>query len=174
MWLPVRIAWLLTHASLRSAEVPVLRSLGCEVWTQKAFPKLSGYRSCHADFRWDEHLTLPADELALLNGFDFYTTAITSEVAGILNNRFDLIAVDGNSPLKTREVLSHFKGPVLFRAFGMEDPNSYTQIHFCDPCPGLHEALDSAYGRFWFGAFYPEVIPNENEIFRRKIGRAHV
>ena len=167
-WRPHRIAWLLTHASLRSAEVPALRSLGCEVWTQKAFPALSGYRSCHADFRWDEHLTIPADELALLNGFDFYTTVISEDVAGILNNRFELVAVDGNSPLKTREVLRHFKGPVLFRAFGMEDPNSYTQVHFRNPCPGLHDALKNAYGRFWFGAFYPEVIPNENEIFRRR------
>lgn len=167
-WLPRRIAWLLTHGSLRSAEVPVLRSLGCEVWTQKAFPALSGYRSCHADFRWDAHVTLPSGELALLNSFDFYTTPITPEIAGILNEKFDLVAVDGNSPLKTREVLTHFQGPILFRAFGMEDPNSYTQVHFNNPCPGLHAALVKAYPRFWFGAFYPEVIPNEGEIFRRR------
>lgn len=167
-WRPRRIAWLLTHAALRSAEVPVLCSLGCEVWTQKAFPELTGYRSCRADFGLDKRLTLAPDELALLNSFDFYTNPIPAGVAAILNNRFDLVVVDGNSPLKTREVLLHFRGPVLFRAFGMEDPNSYTQVHFRDPRPGLHGALKNAYGRFWFGAFYPEVIPHEKDIFRQR------
>jgi hypothetical protein len=164
----MRIAWLLTHASLRSAEAPILRSLDCEVWTQKAFPALSGYRSCHADFSWDGHLSIPAEELELLNAFDFYTSPITPKISKVLNDRFDLVAVDGNSPLKTREILAHFQGPILFRAFGMEDPNSYTQVHFNNPCPGLHRALVNAYHRFWFGAFYPEVIPNEHEVFRRR------
>lgn len=168
MWRPKRIAWILTHGSLRSAEVSVLRSLGCEVWTQKRFPAQLGYRSCHADFRWDEHLSIPADQLELLNSFDFYTTSMGPEIARILNDLFDLVAIDGNAPLKTREVLTHYHGPVLFRGFGMEDPNSYTQVHFNNPCPGLHGALVNAYHRFWFGAFYPEVIPNEHEIFRRR------
>src|SRR4051794_12639287 len=55
-WLPRRVAWLLTHAALRSAEVPVLRSLGCEVWTQKRFPEGMGYRSNSTDLSWDAGL----------------------------------------------------------------------------------------------------------------------
>jgi len=167
-WRPRRIAWLLTHASLRSAEVPVLRSLGCEVWVQKAFPDAPGYRSCSADPRWDEGSTLPPDALADLNAFDFYTRPITPRIAGLLAEHFDLAVIDGNAPVKTREVLTHFPGPVLMRAFGMEDPVSYSRLHFAEFHPGLARALLDNYGRFWFGAFYPEVIPHENELLRRR------
>jgi hypothetical protein len=160
VWMPRRVAWLLTHAALRSAEVPVLRSLGCEVWTQKAFPDTAAYRSCRADTGWDSHLTLPADELALLNDFDFYTQPITDTIADILNRRFDLVVIDGFA-LKAREALTRFRGPVLMRAFGIAHPNSYTGVFFQHNLPGLAAAIRSNYSRFHFGAFYEPVIPHE-------------
>ena len=159
-WVPRRVAWLLTHAALRSAEVPVLRSLGCEVWTQKAFPDTAAYRSCRADMGWDTHLTLPADELALLNGFDFYTQPITDTIADILNRRFDLVVIDGFA-LKARETLTRFRGPVLMRAFGIAHPNSYSAVFFKHNLPGLASVIRSNYDRFHFGAFYEPVIPHE-------------
>ncbi len=167
-WRPRRIAWLLTHSSLRSAEVPILRSLGCEVWTQKAFPDDPAYRSCSADPRWDEGSSLPPDALAALNAFDFYSEAIPPRLADILNEHFDLAVIDP-FPIKTREVLSKFKGPVLARAFGREEPHSYSQMYFEEWIPGLAAALREHYRRFWFSAFYPEVIPYEVGLLR---GRA--
>ncbi len=166
-WKPRRVAWLLTHAALRSAEVPVLKSLGCEVWTQKAFPDTAAYRSCRADMSWDSDLTLPSDELALLNGFDFYTQPITNTIADILNRRFDLVVIDGFA-LKAREALTRFKGPVLMRAFGIAHPNSYTGVFFLHHVPGLAAAIRSNYGRFHFGAFYEPVIPHEAAILANR------
>lgn len=168
-WRPRRVAWLLTHASLRSAEVPLLRSLGCEVWVQKAFPVDDpGYRSCSADLRWDEGTTLPADALAELNAFDFYSTPLTARVAQLLNEHFELAIIDP-FPIKTREVLASFRGPVLVRAFGREAPHSYSDIYFLhDSYRRLTRVLRANYRRFWFSVFYPEVAPHEVEMLRRR------
>ncbi|MFM7538582.1 MAG: hypothetical protein ACKO9Z_02880 [Planctomycetota bacterium] len=160
VWRPKRIAWLLTHAALRSAEVPVLRSLGCEVWTQKKFPDTPEYRSCRADNRWDIGLTIPARDLEILNDFDFYTDPITDRVAKIMNHQFDLVVIDGFA-LKTREVLSKFGGLVLMRAFGIAHPQSYSGIFFKLHTPGLANAIRSNYDRFHVGAFFEPVIPHE-------------
>jgi hypothetical protein len=166
-WRPRRIAWLLTHTSLRSAEVPVLRSLGWEVWVQKAFPDDPAYRSCSIDFRWDEGLTLPPEALAELNTFDFYTEEATPSIARHLNEHFDLVVADA-FPRKVREALRSFRGPVLARAFGMEHPTSYSAVFFQDCHYRLTRVLRDNYSRFWFSAFYPEVLPYENEILRRR------
>lgn len=166
-WRPRRAAWLLTHAGLRSAEVPLLRSLGCEVWVQKAFPDGPGFRSCSAGRGWDDGLTLPADVLAELNAFDFYYNPMPPRIAELLNEHFEFVIIDPY-PVKTREVLAHFRGPVLIRAFGMEHPLSYSEVYFADYCSGATRAMRQHFGRFWFGAFYPEVIPHENEFFRRR------
>lgn len=166
-WRPRRVAWLLTHAALRSAEVPILQSFGCEVWTQKAFPQTAYYRSCRADPAWDTGSTLPDDELALLNGFDFYTNPITDAIAQILNRRFDLVVIDGFA-LKTREVLARYRGPVLMRAFGITHPVSYSGLFFTDHTPGLAGLIRENYNRFHVGAFYKPVIRHELPILAQR------
>lgn len=166
-WRPRRVAWLLTHAALRSAEVPVLKSLGCEVWTQKAFPQTAAYRSCRGDTAWDHGLTLPADELDILNGFDFYSHPITDAIADILNSRFDLLVIDGFA-LKAREALTRFHGPVLMRAFGIAHPLSYSALFFRIHTPGLTEGIRKNFHRFHVGAFYKPVIPHELPILAER------
>lgn len=167
LWRPRRIAWLLTHAALRSAEVPVLRSLGCEVWTQKKFPETPEYRSCRGDVRWDIGSTIPQDELEILNNIDFYSDSITESVAKIMNKRFDLVVIDGFA-LKTREVLSKFSGLVLMRAFGIAHPQSYSGLFFKLHTPGLAQAIRSNYDRFHVGAFYEPVIPHEVPLLAKR------
>jgi hypothetical protein len=147
--------------------VPVLRSLGCEVWVQKAFPDTPAYRSCSRGLRWDEGSTLPPDALTDLNAFDFYTHPMPPRIAELLNEHFDLVVIDPY-PMKTREVLTKYRGPVLARAFGREKPFSYSHMYFEDFLPGLTRALLDNYARFWFSAFYPEVIPFEVELLRRR------
>ena len=54
-----RLLWIVNHQTLMAAEVPILRSLGWEVFIPKLVPDDVSYRSAGVSSEWDASLTLP-------------------------------------------------------------------------------------------------------------------
>src|ERR1700733_13099976 len=83
-----RILWFLCHKTLMQYEVPLLRSLGFEVFVPKIIPKTTDFRSCAVDFSFDESLTIPGHVLRVLNSCNFYREKWSREVVFYVNRYF--------------------------------------------------------------------------------------
>ncbi|MFM9062213.1 MAG: hypothetical protein ACKOOI_04160, partial [Pirellula sp.] len=119
-----RVVWLLNHTTLREFEVPLLCSLGLEVYCPKRFPRNPDNRSASVSYEFDSSLSIPETELAKLNEFDFYSEPFTPEIRQILNDRFGSVIVAYMFPM-LEQVLANFRGRVLLRTFGSTHP-TYT------------------------------------------------
>lgn len=162
-----RAAWLLTHTTLREAEVPILRGLGLETWTTKPVHRQVGFRSGDGDPTWDHGLTLPPDDLARLNAHNFYDDPITPPVADALNAHFGTVLTDPY-PEKILQLLEHFKGHVVIRAFGREMPYTYGDYLDSPDAPALRDAMRASAHRVWFAPCYESIIPAEGEFLRSR------
>ena len=67
-----RLIWIVNHRTLLTAEVPILRELGFEVFIPKIIPADPGLRSLVTTDVYDAGLDLPAEALATLNAHHFY------------------------------------------------------------------------------------------------------
>jgi len=161
-----RILWLLCHKTLMPYEVPLLRSLGFEVFVPKIIPKRAEFRSCAVDFSFDESLTIPEHALRVLNSCHFYQQKWPRDVVFYMNRYFGtafIMPVEG-----FRESVTNFEGDLLMRAFGLINPLSY------------HKNLKGFYGeqvfgwinavrhRFWFAAGYQQLKECEPPLFAER------
>src|ERR1700733_5902715 len=68
-----RVMWLLNHVAARKFEISMLKSIGVkEIFLPKIVPPDHNLRSTSVDFSEDANLTIPADDLAILNRADWY------------------------------------------------------------------------------------------------------
>ena len=147
-------------------EVPLLRSLGFEVFVPKIIPKRAEFRSCAVDFSFDESLTIPEHALRVLNSCHFYQQKWPRDVVFYMNRYFGtafIMPVEG-----FRESVTNFEGDLLMRAFGLINPLSY------------HKNLKGFYGeqvfgwinavrhRFWFAAGYQQLKECEPPLFAER------
>jgi glycosyltransferase involved in cell wall biosynthesis len=161
-----RILWLLCHRTLIQYEVPLLRSLGFEVFVPKIIPKTEQFKSGAVDFSFDESLTIPKHALRVLNSCHFYRQKWPREVAFYMNRYFGtafIMPVEG-----FRESVTNFEGNLLLRAFGLINTLSY------------HKHLKALYGeqvfgwinavrhRFWFAAGYEQLKECEPPLFTER------
>jgi hypothetical protein len=137
-------------------EVPLLRSMGFEVFVPKIIPRTTEFRSGAVDFSFDESLTIPKHALRVLNSCRFYEGNWPSNVVFYMNRYFGTALV---MPVEEqfRESVTKFEGNLLMRAFGLINTASY------------HEDLRNMYGdqvfcwinavhhRFWFAAGYEQL-----------------
>ncbi|MFN5230321.1 MAG: hypothetical protein ACK5FS_15755 [Planctomycetota bacterium] len=163
-----RVVWLLNHTTLREFEVPLLCSLGLEVYCPKRFPRNPDNRSASVSFEFDNSLSLPEPELAKLNEFDFYSEPFTPEIRQILNDRFGSIIVAYMFPM-FEQVLANFRGRILLRTFGSTHP-TYTYYSFAREVasPAFERLLARASQRFWFAQAYPNLKTIEPPIIQRR------
>ena len=61
-----RIMWLINHTTLRAFEVPLLIDMGYEVFCPKSFPYNEGNLSASVEWKYDDTLTIPKDDLDIL------------------------------------------------------------------------------------------------------------
>jgi hypothetical protein len=150
-----RILWLLCHKTLMRYEVPLLRSLGFEVFVPKIIPNTAQWQSGTVEFSFDESLTIPDHALKALNSCHFFQEEWPREVIFYMNRYFGtafIMPVEG-----FRESVTNFEGNLLLRAFGLINTASY------------HKCLKALYGeqvycwinavrhRFWFAAGYEQL-----------------
>jgi hypothetical protein len=162
---PKRALWLLNHTTLRKFEVPVLRSLGYEVFLPKSFPYDEGNLSASVDYSFDSQLSIPAADLELLNRHNFYT-GISAEIRAIINAHFE-IAVFGFFPEQLASLVHEFEGTLVMRAFGLSD-TTYTQLTTKILGRFFLERIEKIEHRFWFGQAYSHLAEVESGIYRRK------
>ncbi len=166
---PRRIAWLLAHKTLRATEVPILQSLGFEVWTLKRLPgqgkgaDFYNFRSGNVDPGLDSISSLSPDALSRLDGHDFYTDPIPDDIARDLNSHFEMVITDC-FPDKVEELLSKFHGKIVVRVFGRENPETYLRMFDRK----VIAAVRRNYDQFWFSAAYPQVLDHEPAFFKAR------
>ncbi len=112
----LRVLWILNHTTLRPAEVPVLESLGLEVFVPNVEPA-----------EYPSSSTLESDTLKILNHHYFYTEKWSRELTDLINREFDAIITSVyETPLN--EALTCFRGPIFARVFGREAPFNYGDL----------------------------------------------
>lgn len=163
-----RVAWLLNHTTLREFEVPLIRSLGLEVFCPKRFPQTPDNRSASVSREFDPSLSIPDAELRALNDFDFYGQRPTPAVRRILNERFGTVITAYLFPMFPN-VLETFGGRILLRVFGSTSP-TYTYYSFAKEvaAPAFERQLARASSRFWFAQAYPNLKLIEPPIIQRR------
>jgi hypothetical protein len=167
-----RIIWIVNHKTLMSGEVPLLRSLGFEVFVPKIVPTHDpGFRSSGVTYDYDEALGLPPAALQVLNHENFFERRWAPTLTQIVNSYFDVIVCHFTyytTPL--REAALKFRGLLIARAFGRNDPLTYGEIPALGPNPSLLEDIRSIGARFIFAQAYDNLAEIEELPLR---SRAH-
>jgi hypothetical protein len=169
---PRRILWVVNHRTLMPAEVPILRSLGWEVFVPKVIPDHDlGYRSAAITYEYDALLALPKTALRVLNQHNFYERIWAPTVEDIVNRHFDAIVTHFSYyTTSLSEAARKFHGLVVARAFGREHPRSYSDFASIGPHKNLLSELEALGDRFVFGQGYDNLADIEVPEIRR---RAH-
>lgn len=163
-----RILWLINHATLRGFEVPLLSELGFEIFASKIYPHDPSNSSCNVDYTWDKQLSIPAEDLEKLNNFNFYTDPISPRIKAIINQYF-ATAIVAYFPDMFDQLLQHFHGRILLRAFGLTHP-TFNYFSFAQQVllPGFKLRLISNLNRFWFAQAYPNLKEIEPDFIQRR------
>lgn len=148
-----RVLWLLNHTTLRRFELAQFEALGVsEVFTPKNFPFDEGNLSANVDYSLDARLSIPADELEVLNEQDWYLSP-SAQAWEIANRYFD-VAVIGFFPDQMKSAIRQFKGAIVLRVFGLSAGYSYSQLIYQFGGEQLVRDIKALGRRFWFGAGY--------------------
>lgn len=161
-----RILWLLNHRTLMPYELPLIRRLGFEVYTPKVIPT-TNFRSAAIDFSYDETLTIPAQALATLNEFNFYESEWTPEIVTLLNRYFGTVFVIPHA-LQVAEAVAKFEGQIVFRAFGLDNEQSYEKVLAGLYGDQIFPMIDGIQERFWFGEGYDNLHEIELPVFQER------
>ncbi|WDL95155.1 hypothetical protein [Alicyclobacillus sp. ALC3] len=162
-----RILWLLNHKTLMPFEVPLLQSLGFEVFTPKVIPNHTGdFRSTIVDFSYDSGLTIPDDVLRKLNSFDFYADRPwPSDITAALNHYFG-IAITCIMKYPFQGIMTGFSGKVIMRVFGVDNTMTYGKVLHLIFGEQVDSWLEAVKDRFWFGESYEQLAECEATFLR--------
>ncbi|MNO34808.1 hypothetical protein D3C76_248520 [compost metagenome] len=167
-----RILWLLNHDTLSKFELPLIRDLGFEIFTPKITVKEILQASGSITFDYDYTLTIPEDDLKLLNQYDFTSVYdMPLQIKNLVNKYFAtaITYTDTSFSILTK-LLHNFEGNILFRAFGVGPSrfNSYSELidHYFSSSDKFK--LQQVSDRFWFSQCYPNLAEIEEDIYRDK------
>ncbi|MGX9431737.1 MULTISPECIES: glycosyltransferase family protein [Bradyrhizobium] len=159
---PLRAMWLLNHTTARKFEVPMLKRVGIEeIFLPKKIPSDPSFRSGSVDWSEDENLTIPKQDLAILNATDWYDEP-SADAWRIANEHFQLIFFILLNADFFRSIMRNFCGAKVWRAYGLSDPPlSYARIlsHYGwrkGPSWSAHAAAS-----LWFGQAYSHLAEVE-------------
>jgi glycosyltransferase involved in cell wall biosynthesis len=161
-----RVLWLISHTTLRAFEVPLLTTMGYEVFLPKSFPYDEGNLSASIDYGFDPTLSIPPADLEILNRQDFYTY-LTPEAVRIINNYFDF-AIIGFFPEQLDGLVRDFKGTIIMRPFGLANGVTYTDVIAQSLGQGFFSRLEKNSERFWFGQAYDNLADIEKGVLARR------
>jgi len=161
-----RILWLLNHRTLMPYEAPLIRRLGFEIYVPKVIPK-SNFRSGAIDFRYDSSLSLPTGALKELNGFNFYEEVWPAKIVTIVNRYFGTAFVIPHAR-QVAEAVEKFEGQIVFRAFGLDNSQSYRKVLDDLYGPLVLRKINGIKTRFWFGEGYDNLHECDDPIFSER------
>ncbi len=155
-----RVMWLLGHTTARKFEVPMLKRIGIqEIFLPKMFPSDLGFRSGSVDYSEDVNLSIPPEDLVVLNQTDWCGGTPNREAWKIANRHFDVIFCILLYPENFQSILQNFQGAILWRAYGLEAERQYAsilQLVFLGK-----KSVKSLTNRFWFAHAYDHLALNE-------------
>ncbi len=161
-----RILWLLNHRTLMPYEAPLIRRLGFEIYIPKVIPK-TNFRSAAVDFSFDASLSIPKSALDRLNKFNFYEDAWPSDVVTIVNRYFGAVFIIPHAR-QVVEAIKNFEGQIVFRAFGLDNGQSYRLVLDNLYGPLALRMLEGIKDRFWFGEGYDNLHECEVPFFAER------
>ena len=157
-----RILYLTNQVTLSKFEIPMLQRMGYEVY----MPKIPDFDiSCRVDWELDDTLTIPKEDIDILNTVDFWYTPISSQISDIINKYFD-IALVAFSPVMISSMIKRFKGAIVYRAYGTN--YSYTRIFQDTFVDVVFTQIERLGNRFWFGSGYETIPLIEGRILRMR------
>jgi hypothetical protein len=152
------------------AEVPILRSIGWEVFVPKIIPEHDpNYPSAITTYDYDATLTLSTSALLALNRHDFYKHRWSPTVEDIIDRHFDAIISTFSiytTPLS--EAARKFRGQIIARVFGREHPRTYAELAAASRNKDLLPELGAVGNRFVFGQAYGNLADIEPEELRSR------
>jgi hypothetical protein len=162
-----RIAWLVGDRAINEFEIPLVRSLGFEVYQSPHAPldrAVHGHRSTDAV---EEQTTLPPAERAALDAHDFYEHEMTPNVAAILNRRFDALVCSCHGRA-IREIATYFRGRIIIRATAADRSGfaSYGERLHRGGGATLLNLFREASQRLWFAPL-DDILPEKEDPFLR-------
>lgn len=162
-----RILWLINHTTLREFEVPLLISLGFEVYTPKNIPEIILGWSGSVTEQFDDTLSIPKKDIDILNEHNFYDGPMTLQVAEIINQHFGS-AFCVYYPKLLESLVHHFNGNILLRAFGLDKSNSYTSNLLLCLGQNFLNRIKMLGDRFWFSQAYDNLSEIETTVLRER------
>lgn len=161
-----RVLWLLNHRTLMPFEAPLIQRLGFEIYIPKVIPK-TNFRSAAIDFSFDESLSIPRAVLDRLNKFNFYEDVWPTDIVKIVNRYFGTVFIIPHARQVT-EALKNFEGQIVFRAFGLDNGQSYRLVleNLYDPL--VLRMIKGIKERFWFGEGYDNLHECEDPVFAER------
>ena len=162
-----RIMWLINHTTLRAFEVPLLIDMGYEVFCPKSFPYNEGNLSASIEWKYDKTLTIPDEDLQILNQTDFYNE-VSEEVKRIMNKYFDIVFFVAIKE-QIKMVINSFNGCLVFRTFGLAGESNYTQNIILSCGYSTMLKIEKAGDRFFFG-YGNESMPKVEPKFMKNHG----
>src|SRR4051794_18736019 len=163
-----RVMWLLNHSAARRFEIPMLKSIGIkEIFLPKIIPPDHNFRSASVDFSEDENLTIPTDDLAVLNAADWYggpgvdAWRIASRhfsVAFFITHRLEMLA----------SIARHFTGAAIWRAYGLDASTSFSRILDLTKNSSGWNDIRRMGRRFWLGQAYSHLKEIERPALQQR------
>lgn len=115
---------MLNHKTLMQSELPLLTSMGFEIYIPKIVPTDEGNMSVIVNNSYDQGMTISKDFLNELNYFNFYSQKWNGKIVKKINQNFG-VAFCAFFPDLVNNVLESFSGKVFLRAFGRDGSNNY-------------------------------------------------
>ena len=161
---PRRIFWGINHTTLRRFEAELITHLGYELFVPKVMPRDEGNVSATVEHCYDFTLTIPNDDLEILNRQDYYNQPLGERQIDLLNRHFDA-AIIGFFPVMLDQFVRFYRGKVLLRSFGLAGTGSY--MDRCrDHLPAdFFSVLEECAKRFFFAQAFPTLSSIEHGIF---------
>jgi glycosyltransferase involved in cell wall biosynthesis len=167
-----RVMWLLNHGTARSFDIAMLRAIGInEIFLPKSYPNDPSFRNMDIDYSEDANLTIPREDLDILNAQNWYGT--TGRAAWeIANKYFDVVFFILATPEPLHNLARYFAGAAIWRTFGIDKTLSYSKLlDFFAQVFGEHQMwpdLQSLGRRFVFGEAYSHLHTIEHPLLQKR------
>jgi glycosyltransferase involved in cell wall biosynthesis len=160
--------WLLNHGSARAFEIKMLKHIGIEeIFTPKSYPTEISFRSASVSYEEDASLTIPADDLAVLNAEDWYGQP--SQAAWDIANRyFDVCFFTLYKPEAFNSLTARFQGALLWRAYGQVQGVRHADLLAQLTQQLGHKTIQRLGSRFWFAQAYDHLHLNEPAVLAKR------
>lgn len=163
-----RVMWILNHTTARNFEIEMLKRVGVrEIFLPKNFPDDPAFRSASVSYSEDVNLTIPKEDLDVLNAADWYGIP-GREAWDIANRHFDILFFLFHKPEIIRCIARSFRGAVLWRTYGVPGGTSYTDIMHSFTSGQGEAYLRSIHERFYFAQAYAHLHCIESEFLQKR------